>query len=265
MAATSFDHLDNVRASSKAVFRQENKNLPEIEIQRLRQLRVDGTSERHGPIRPSKRSMPRTLSGNRHPSSKRQEPVGPPYPRPPALGLPDFQSPSSHSLERQISMDRTYTQSSISRPVPIMKRRMSGTVVPTPQRASQLRRGNTETIRPLQNPVTHTITRPLPQPIYPFNEVQDFSPADYLPQSPNLTSTPCVSATLSPTLERDELQMQDFSYLSISSRSDFTWPMSYSPYPPTSDTDLTIARTSSISTSLGQCRTHRIVLRAMRT
>jgi hypothetical protein len=120
---------------------------------------------------------------------------------------------------------------------------MSGTVVPPRQQASQLRRGNTETIRSFQNPVTHTTARPQLQPLYPVNELQDFSPADYLSQSPDLMSTPCASVTLYPTLERGELQTEDFSYLSTS-RSDFTWPMSYSSSPPTSDVDLTITSTA---------------------
>jgi hypothetical protein len=144
-------------------------------------------------------------------------------------------------------MGRNYTQSSASRPIPIMKRRMSGTVVPPRQQASQLRRGNTETSCTFQNPVAHTTARPRLQSLYPVNEVQDYSPADYLSQSPELTSTPCVSVTLSPTLERGELQTQDFSYLSTSSRSDFTWPMSYSSSPPTSDAGLTIASTATSS------------------
>jgi hypothetical protein len=97
-------------------------------------------------------------------------------------------------------MGRNYTQSSASHPIPIIKRRMGGTVVPTRHQASQLR-GNTETIRSFQNPVTHTTAWPRLQPLYPVNEVQDFSPADYLSQSP-----------------------------------DFTWPMSYSSSPPTSNT-----------------------------
>jgi hypothetical protein len=148
-------------------------------------------------------------------------------------------------------MSRNYTtQSSASRPIPI-KRRMSGTVVPPRQ---QLRRGNTETIRSFQNPVAHATARPRLQPLYPVNEVHDYSPADYLSQSPELTSTPCVSVTLSPTLERGELQTQDFSYLSTSSRSDFTWPMSYSSSPPTSDAGLTIASTAT-SSAMSRCNT----------
>jgi hypothetical protein len=144
-------------------------------------------------------------------------------------------------------MSRTYTQSSTSRPIPIMNRRVGGTVAPTQQQASQLRRGNTETIRSFQSPVTHTIAQPQLQPLYPVNEIQDFSPADHLSQSPDLTSTPCVPVTLSSTIEQDELQTQDFSYLSTSSRSDFTWPMSYSSSPPTSDADLAIASTATSS------------------
>src|SRR4051812_45682933 len=100
MAATSFDYLLNVNASFKAVFWQENKNLSEIEIQRLWQLRwncltsrVNGTSERHGSIIPSKRSFPGALSGNGHPSSKSQKLVGPSYPCPPVLGLTGFPEP----------------------------------------------------------------------------------------------------------------------------------------------------------------------------
>jgi hypothetical protein len=124
---------------------------------------------------------------------------------------------------------------------------MSGTVVPPLQQASQLRRGNTETIRSFQNPVAHATAWPWLQPLYPVNEVQDYSPADYLSQSPELTSTPYVSVTLSPTLERGELQAQDFSYLSTSSRSDFTWPMPYSSSPPTSDAGLMIASTATSS------------------
>ena len=144
-------------------------------------------------------------------------------------------------------MGRSYTQSSASRPIPIQQRRMSGTVVPTRQAAIQLQRGNTETIRSFQSPFAHTTARPRPQPLYPVNEVQDYSPADFLSQSPDLTSTPCVSVTLSPTLERGELQTQDFSYLSTSSRSDYTWPISYSSSPPTSDAGLTIASTATSS------------------
>jgi hypothetical protein len=97
MAAASFDDLVNVLASSKAVFWQENASLPEIEIQKLWQLRwnclgfrVDGTSERYGSIIPSKRPSPRTLSGDGHPPSKRQELVGPLVLVPPLLGLTGF-------------------------------------------------------------------------------------------------------------------------------------------------------------------------------
>ena len=75
---------------------------------------------------------------------------------------------------------------------------MSGTVIPTRQQASELQRGNTETICSFQNPAIHT-TRPRLQSLYSVNEIQDFSPADYLSQSPDLTSTPYVSVTLSPT------------------------------------------------------------------
>jgi hypothetical protein len=92
MAATSFDHLVNALASSKAAFWKENETLPEIEIQRLWQLRwncltsrVDGTSERHGSVIPSKRPVPRTLFGDGLLPSKRQELVGPPYPYPSVL------------------------------------------------------------------------------------------------------------------------------------------------------------------------------------
>src|SRR5437763_1874691 len=100
MAATSFDDLVKVLASSKEIFWQENANLPDSEVQRLWQLRwnclssrVEGTSERHGSILPSKRSIPRTLSGDGHPPSKRQELVGPPCPCPPLLGLTGFPEP----------------------------------------------------------------------------------------------------------------------------------------------------------------------------
>jgi hypothetical protein len=101
MAATSFNDLVNVLASSKAVFWQENESLPEIEIQRLWQLRwnclisrVDGISERHGSIIPSEQSTPRTLSSDGHPPSERQELVGPPYPCPTVLGLTGFPEPA---------------------------------------------------------------------------------------------------------------------------------------------------------------------------
>ena len=97
-------------------------------------------------------------------------------------------------------MGRNYTQSSASHPIPIIKRRMGGTVVPTRHQASQLR-GNTETIRSFQNPVTHTTAQPRLQPLYPVDEVQDYSPTDYVSQSP-----------------------------------EFTWPMSYSSSPPKSNT-----------------------------
>jgi hypothetical protein len=127
-------------------------------------------------------------------------------------------------------MSRTYTQSSASRPIPITNYRMSGTAVPTRQQASQLRRGNTEAIRLFQNPITYTTTRPRPQPLYPVDEVQGLPPEDYLSQSPDL-SAPYASVTLSPALERSELQTQDLSYLSTSNRSDFNWQMPYSSSP----------------------------------
>src|SRR2546421_2228950 len=95
-----FDHLVTVLNSSKAVFFQENANLPEVEIHRLWKLRwkclsvhLDGTSERCGSVIPSQRTIPRTLSGDGHPPSKRQELVGPPCPRPPLLGLTGFPEP----------------------------------------------------------------------------------------------------------------------------------------------------------------------------
>src|SRR5271156_1813945 len=144
-------------------------------------------------------------------------------------------------------MSRTYTQNSASRPIPIVNRRMSGTAVPTRREASQLRRGNTEAIRPFQNPVAHTTTRPRLQSLYPVDEVQDLSPEDFLSQSPDFTSPPYVSVTLSPTLERGESQTQDLSYLSTSSRSDFAWPMPYSSSPTTSDAGLTTASTATSS------------------
>jgi hypothetical protein len=121
-------------------------------------------------------------------------------------------------------MSRTYTQSSTSRPIPITNRRMSGTVVPT---------------------------RPLLPPLYPVNEAQDFSPADYLSQSPY------ASVTLCPILERGELQTQDFSYLSTSSRLDFTRPISCSSSP-TSDADLTIASTAA-SSAMGRNDTNDVL------
>jgi hypothetical protein len=100
MAVTSFDDLVNILTSYKAVFWQENASLPEIEIRQLWQLqwnyltfRVNGVSERHSSVIPSKRSIPRTLSGNDYPSSKRQELVGPPYPYHPVLGLTGFPEP----------------------------------------------------------------------------------------------------------------------------------------------------------------------------
>jgi hypothetical protein len=107
---------------------------------------------------------------------------------------------------------------------------MSGTAALTRQQAGQLQRGNTEAIGLFQNPVAHTTTQPRPQQLYPVDEVQDLSPEDYLPQSPDL-SAPYMSVTLSPALERGELQTQDFSYLSTSSRSDFNWQMPYSSSP----------------------------------
>jgi len=112
-------------------------------------------------------------------------------------------------------MSGTYTQSSASRPIPITNYR---------------RRGNTEAIRLFQNPITYTTTRPRPQPLYPVDEVQDLPPEDYLSQSPDL-SAPYASVTPSPALERGELQTQDLSYLSTSSRSDFNWQMPYSSSP----------------------------------
>ena len=141
-------------------------------------------------------------------------------------------------------MTRNYTQSSAPRPIPTVNRRMSSTAVPTRREASQLRRGNTEAIRPFQNPAAHTSTRPRLQPLYPVDEVQDLSPEDFLSQSPDFTSPPYVSVTLSPALERGELQTQDFSYLSTSSRSDFNWQMPYSSSPTTSDAGLTSASTA---------------------
>jgi len=121
---------------------------------------------------------------------------------------------------------------------------MSGTAVPTRQQASQLRRGNTEAIRPFQNPVTLTTTRLL----YSVDEVQDLSLEDYLSsQSSDFTSAPSLSVTLSPTIERGELQPQDFSYLSTSSRSDVAWQMPYSSSPTTSDAGLTNASTATSS------------------
>jgi len=141
-------------------------------------------------------------------------------------------------------MSRDFTQSSASRPIPIVNRRMSGTAVPTRQQASQLRRGNTEAIRPFQNPVTLTTTRLL----YSVDEVQDLSLEDYLSsQSSDFTSAPSLSVTLSPTIERGELQPQDFSYLSTSSRSDVAWQMPYSSSPTTSDAGLTNASTATSS------------------
>jgi hypothetical protein len=116
---------------------------------------------------------------------------------------------------------------------------MSGTAVPTRREASQLRRGNTEVLRPFQNPVT----QPRLQPLYPVDKAQDLSPEDYLSQSPDFTGAPYVSVTLSPTLsptlERDKLQKQDLSYLSTSSRSDFNWQIPYSSSPTTNDAGLT--------------------------
>jgi hypothetical protein len=86
-------------------------------------------------------------------------------------------------------MSTTYTQSSKSRPIPITNRRMSGTAVPT---------------------------QPRLQPLYPINEVQDFSPADYLSQLPYASVTPC------PILERGELQTQSASHCNYSAASNST-------------------------------------------
>jgi hypothetical protein len=101
MAEAHFDDLVKVLNSSKAIFFRENANLSDIEIQRLWKqrwetlsVRIDGTSEK---IIPSKRSIPRTLSGDGHPPSKRQELVGPPCPRPPLLGLTGFPEPTISS------------------------------------------------------------------------------------------------------------------------------------------------------------------------
>jgi hypothetical protein len=78
-------------------------------------------------------------------------------------------------------MSRIYAQSSASRPIPITMRRMSGTVTPIRLQASQLRKDNTETIRPFQNPVAHTTAQP----------------TDYLSQSPDFTWP--ISYSSSPT------------------------------------------------------------------
>jgi len=63
------------------------------------------------------------------------------------------------------------------------------------------------------------------QPVAERNgsQISDPNLEDFLSQLPDFTSAPYVSATVSPALERGELLTQDLSYLSTSSRSDYTW------------------------------------------
>jgi hypothetical protein len=107
---------------------------------------------------------------------------------------------------------------------------------PNRHQVIQLRKGNTEATHPLQTSIGHTTTRP--QLLYPVDEVQNLSPEDFLSQSPYVSVTP------SPALEWGELQAQDLSYLSTSSRSDFNLQMPYSSSPTTSDAGFTTASTA---------------------
>jgi hypothetical protein len=97
MAQTAFDSLLNYAADSKEVFWLENANLPQVEIERLWQLRwnhlTSRISEKHGSSVPSKRSIPRTLSVGGHRPSKRQELVGLPCSCLPILGLTGLPEP----------------------------------------------------------------------------------------------------------------------------------------------------------------------------
>ena len=130
-------------------------------------------------------------------------------------------------------------------------------MAPNRQQANYLRKGNVEATRTFQTPIAQTSTRPRPQPqpLYPLTEVQDYSPEDFLSQSPDLSSPPYVSVTPSPALERGESQRQDHSYLSTSVRSDFAWQVPYSSSPTTSDAGLTTASTAT-SAQMSRCSTN---------
>lgn len=56
-----------------------------------------------------------------------------------------------------------------------------------------------------------------------LSECQDFSPSDYLSQSPDEYQTPSLSVTPSPTVARGECRAQDLSRLSVASASVYAW------------------------------------------